>query len=1258
MICRCLVAVGTIGALGAAPLTSLPAVAEPSHADRAVAAGASSDAGLYRITLLTGDVVTLQVNPGGRQAAWVSDPVDERRLAQVYEQDGDVHVVPAEAAPYIASGALDPNLFNVSLLAQQGFDDAATDELPLLVEAPAQAPESAMPAAPEGTDRVLELDSVNTVSVAADKADIRSAWTDLRGARPAATTSTDATLAGGKRVWLNGKVETTLDESVPQIGAPEAWAAGYDGAGTTVAVLDTGYDPTHPDLAGRVVEAKNFTGNADPNGSVAVDGNGHGTHVASTVGGSGAASDGERKGVAPGADLIIGKVLDDAGDGSEDQIIAGMEWAVAQGADVVSMSLGTPWPTDGTDPMSRAVNRLTRESGALFVVAAGNSGPGEQTIGSPGAANLALTVGAVDKQDQPAWFSSRGPRFGDGAIKPEITAPGVDIVAARAAGTSLGNLLDEYYTSLDGTSMATPHVAGAAAILAEQHPRWSAARLKARLVSTSKTLPRQPVAFQGGGRVDVAAAVRSPLSVGQGTVFLGHVGAATAPVVRTLTYSNSNDRAIRLKLTADVTSTGAHDRVRPELRFSRPTVTVPAHGTTRVSVKLLPRQTDSGGYAGQLVARPTGGGRPVHTTMAFTVDGPLRSVTIHALDRQGQPASGPIDLWNADTGELLRNFLTDGSTTFELRDGSYTLAGSIEPAGAWFESTEHTIMSVPELDVTADRTLRFDARDARPLDVTTPRQADLDQFNVIWARTVGDRSVSMIAAQGGYGQRVYALQSPPARSGSFSLGTEWQMVQPLLTAWTNGPDSEQLASPQIASAQLAYIGQETLPIVDAGDGSAASFAGVDADGAVALASRGDWDVIQQQAAAAADAGAKLLLVYNTSDEDWNEEIWDAPLPVYRLDHDTGQDLLAALDSGVVTLDLTGVRDSTYQYELAYVAKGRVPGGHIYRVQPNSLAVVASDYRDNSDRMVRVESWIPYYDRFGVANSMSQQRRGPLVRTDYVSTDGVKWQRFGQPHEFAGFYGTSSAPTSYQPGKHYRQTWWGPLVHPSVPPTPDGASSGAIISSGYSPVARYRDAIRINMPHYYFGGTLTSTIYEQFGDRSKLTLERDGEVVGTSTWPTAQWTVPADKADYALTLDVVNGADNWSDTSTRTSTTWRFESARTKESGAVLPLLDLEYELDADGYNAMPAGTSYPLTLLPDYQTGGSGPGRFHATADVSFDDGATWQSVPVTGTGSRLRAEVPATSGPGFASVRVVVTDAAGNELSQEIDCAWRIAAP
>src|SRR5204862_3108640 len=139
------------------------------------------------------------------------------------------------------------------------------------------------------------------------------------------------------------------------------------------------------------------------------------------------------------------------------------EWVVAEeGARVVNVSL-SGGDTLGYDPLEEAVSTLTAQYGALFVIAAGNSGSLNASIESPGSVAAALTVGAVDHDDQVAFFSSRGLTL-DGAIKPDLTAPGVDIVAARAAGTELGTLVGDDYVMASGTSMATPHVTGAAAL--------------------------------------------------------------------------------------------------------------------------------------------------------------------------------------------------------------------------------------------------------------------------------------------------------------------------------------------------------------------------------------------------------------------------------------------------------------------------------------------------------------------------------------------------------------------------------------------------------------------------------------------------------------------------------------------------------------------------------------------------------------------------------------------------------------------------
>jgi subtilisin family serine protease len=213
-----------------------------------------------------------------------------------------------------------------------------------------------------------DLPSVNGDALTARKSEGADLWETLTGSGGTAR-ERSAAADRVEKIWLDGKVEAALDRSTAQIGAPEAWAAGYDGTGAKVAVLDTGVDGTHPDLKGRVDAAKNFSEAADT-----VDRVGHGTHVASTVAGSGAHSGGKYKGVAPGARLISGKVLDDDGHGEESGVIAGAQWAVAQGAEVVNLSLGGP-DSPGDDPLEQAVNELSASSGALFVIAAGNEGP-------------------------------------------------------------------------------------------------------------------------------------------------------------------------------------------------------------------------------------------------------------------------------------------------------------------------------------------------------------------------------------------------------------------------------------------------------------------------------------------------------------------------------------------------------------------------------------------------------------------------------------------------------------------------------------------------------------------------------------------------------------------------------------------------------------------------------------------------------------------------------------------------------------------
>ncbi len=295
------------------------------------------------------------------------------------------------------------------------------------------------------------------------------------------------------QIYPDLPVQAYLDASLPHIRVPMLWQEHLTGQGIRIAVVDSGIDFDHPDFAGRIMEAADFTGTGPG------DRHGHGTHCAGILAGSGAMSDGHYRGVAPDAELYIAKVLRGDGQGMMSDVMMGIEWAVDQGVQVINLSLGGPGPCDGTDALCETCEAAV-ERGITVVVAAGNDGPTPYSVGSPACAAGVISVGAASDLDRIATFSSRGPTT-DGRTKPDVVLPGVEIIAPRAAATTMGTPIDDWYTAASGTSMATPHAAGLCALLLQAEPDLTPVELKSRLMRTAVNLGA-PANAQGAGRVD------------------------------------------------------------------------------------------------------------------------------------------------------------------------------------------------------------------------------------------------------------------------------------------------------------------------------------------------------------------------------------------------------------------------------------------------------------------------------------------------------------------------------------------------------------------------------------------------------------------------------------------------------------------------------------------------------------------------------------------------------------------------------------
>lgn len=979
----------------AAPASSSPDAVSPPEAAAVDADAAEGDS--TTITLVTGDVVAVD-DTGELPSATVVEDVEPIGDIAILVANDDVYAVPGVAVPMLAAEQLDRELFNLSRLVRDGYTDADTTELPVIVTYESEAAErqASSSDAPDGSTRTDELESADAAAMKVHNGRSDAFWADVTRQE---TRNEDPELEaapGIEKIWLDQKVTASLDVSRVTVGADRAAAAGYAGEGQTIAVLDTGIDDNHPDLAGKVVTERSFIEGSDPG-----DRYGHGTHVASIIAGTGAASDGRYMGVAPEANLINGKVLDDRGNGPWSAIIAGMEWAAEQ-ADVVNMSLGGD-PSNGQDPVSQALNEISDRTGTLFVTSAGNDDLAAMSVGNPAAADSALAVAATGKTgERIASYSSVGPRLDDFAVKPEISGPGSGVLAARAGS--------EGYVGYSGTSMAAPHVTAAAAILLQKHPDMTVQQLRDTLISTANPTEPDPIWWQGAGVVDIGTAVTQDVHA-TGTINLGIDLFPQEPgdtLEDTITYTNTGTDPVTLDLHTEWTKAPkdfGRAPVEPwtpdgAVSVTPASVTVAPGGSTTATLSIATDKAPYGTSYGRVVAT-AGNGSSVHTTVGFTRDVERHRLALDAVDRDGLPVQTTGwsfgVLQSLDSADWQFVSWKQGKAQYNwgvgdrLEAGRYAFMGYIGTFGPapHYPMTSWTVVAEPEIVLDRDRTYVLDAREAGLVDVQTQRPSvqaagerykgddwqirinPSETFRRVALRRGGDVNTL------GYpdtAPEIYSLASQTAATaGTYRYQHNTHRTAPPITMRFGGrtilgdyPDAHwQLEDAEARMPRFPARQRSTL--VDVGMGSTSEIEQADVAGRFALlhapkASEGPGDglMLDDVVQRLSEAGAVGVVVPESQPGSGNvggyvhyqEEIPD--VPVAGVSYDDGQWLTDLVANGPARLSLRGIFPTPYTYDLMVTREQSLPNGLIHHPRDRDLAAATAQYRtDGEDRWSRV-----------------------------------------------------------------------------------------------------------------------------------------------------------------------------------------------------------------------------------------------------------------------------------------------------------------
>ncbi|MCL2482143.1 MAG: S8 family serine peptidase [Propionibacteriaceae bacterium] len=1082
-----------------------------------------------------------------------------------------------------------------------------------------------------------------------------------------ATTSTPAPTASSATETPSATATATpaADDAPPWmtlIGADQAHNQGYTGEGVRVAVVDTGIDDNHPDLAGQVIAAEDFTGSGSP-----IDENGHGTFVASEIAGTGAASSGYYVGVAPGAKLINARGLDADGNGDDSTIMAAMQWAAEQGADIINMSLGDSGTyDDGTSPLSQLINQLSDQYGCLFVNAVGNDGV-PQSINSPSTADEALSVAAVLDDESPAWFSSAGPRRGDGAVKPEILAPGghaspdgdgdppvVGLVGAQAGS-------DGYDSTEYGTSMAAPLVAGAAALLKQADPGLDRTDIRARLMASAR-LPISAVGAwaDGSGIVDIPAALTQTLTTSPTQL---NFGAQALPyptsVTKTLTYVNDGDADVTFTLDADLSSTpilglptssdpqtadaarvsppsatpAAHVFSRsladlpPGIDLSARSVTVPAHGTASVDVTIDPSAFPTSYPDGYIIAMSAD--TVLRTPLGWANSPQTYTVTASFTDRNGDPASGlnMVALMALDTDDMIYG-TSDPVQTFTVMSGRYVVTAddlTVNPLGG----IDTTVFLSPTLTIDSDTSVTLDGTTAQPFTVKTDRPLQGDGLG-LW--TMAQDSADTTGAyfpspQDSFGADTMYITPVADQTWSVDVGGGQSGPTVLAALGSCGQPAVTLAPVNTAPAGLYHWTGVDVPSLD--------MPAATSDQMAAIVSSNEQpasitaDALPQWATAAHQAGYAALIVDSDQpsqilrDAAWMLDGVDFDLPVFVTTTQTG-DQLRALGSQR-TINVLVREGSEYGYLLLQgMPLGQEPIT-LDATDANTASITvqhrAMGPNDTWSDDVMVMPQVPV-DPSPYLAEREGFWKGVTSRTYYVTADSfvtVSTQPSSGDDQGSPLVEVLGQ-TLMSAGQHVSATV-GTQVHSAAlsPESPLIRSDNQIVSLVPGMIDGLGQPVALDLANpNTVDVTLTKLAASPSGTDEVLFSTQDPDDI-----------IDAENLDPGLQtyrLDETTTADPayWSlSTSVSTSWTWRSEVS---DDTRTEPLRQVWYELP--GLDADNAGSvSQPIILHVGTQPGAVAVSTNHVILSMSTDGGTTWADVPVTLTAVAPDGSIGAVSG-------------------------------